>query len=205
VDNEGAFTVVDWVSRLIDEYSGTEDRPFDRVLIVRVQPFPAANADPRTGRVGWAYELFGPLTALQHVREASQAERNEFAFKTLNARYAPLHALRAQAEAIPPMLRQGLDALTGTPALRGARQRLQRWFEQEEKLEVPIESVAFTFQPFKDGKPDKEYVTPLSWRLTNRQKRQIEDAWQDLRGGGRKTGADPLAVMDRYFDPQPRP
>src|SRR5262249_58335135 len=37
VDNEGAFTVVDWVSRLLDKYSGTEDRPFDRVFIVRVQ------------------------------------------------------------------------------------------------------------------------------------------------------------------------
>jgi len=76
VDNEGLVTVIDWLGLLL----AAPVRPFDRVLIVRVQPIPlATQPEPARARAGWLYSTLGPLQALQQVRVASQIERNDLA------------------------------------------------------------------------------------------------------------------------------
>jgi hypothetical protein len=87
VDNEGVFTVVDWLGQLLHYYEQPENRgrrPFDRILVIRVQPFPYAAAGPPGTNEGWLYAALGPVLTIQNVRVASQAERNGVALKLLS-------------------------------------------------------------------------------------------------------------------------
>ena len=57
-DNEGAVTSVDWINRLLVHYSRAENilgRPFDHVLLIRIQAFPKQVAYPhnRSALAGW--------------------------------------------------------------------------------------------------------------------------------------------------------
>jgi hypothetical protein len=80
IDNEGMVTVVQWLTHLLDPNYLPPPRPFDRVLIVRIMPFPGlAGARPAALGRGWAYAVYGPIEALQNVRAASQEERNNLA------------------------------------------------------------------------------------------------------------------------------
>jgi hypothetical protein len=80
VDNEGMVTLIQWLTALLDRKYLAE-RPFDRILLLRLMPFPAsAPAGASLGR-GWFYSTFGPVFALQNVRTASQQERNDLAVR----------------------------------------------------------------------------------------------------------------------------
>jgi hypothetical protein len=77
VDNEGVFTAVDWLDRLLAYYRERppQEQPFDRVLVVRIQPFPVDSLpEPDTG--GPLLAAFGPARTILEVRVASQMERN---------------------------------------------------------------------------------------------------------------------------------
>src|SRR5262249_6424019 len=77
-DNEGIVTAVDWINQLCEYYSTPENeptRPFDRVLFVRVQPFPTKTPSPAKTGKGWQFATTGPLQGMLKVRQASQAER----------------------------------------------------------------------------------------------------------------------------------
>lgn len=109
-DDEGIVTAVQAMSDLIDRYEDTpsDRRPFDRILLVRIQAFP----DPQAGlptpadvagsegtqasdgkfkaesfsppdSSGWFYAALGPLCAMFQVRIASQAERGDLALYLL--------------------------------------------------------------------------------------------------------------------------
>jgi hypothetical protein len=84
VDSEGAFTLIRWLKELLEQHSrtGREQRVFNRVLIVRILPFPAGKPE-KPGFFGWGNEFFGPVTALQHVRLTSQRERNNAGIASL--------------------------------------------------------------------------------------------------------------------------
>jgi hypothetical protein len=106
-DNEGAFTAMDWIDRLIQYYNlpaHRQERPFDRVLLLRIQPFPietcdladkdgaqkpldAEKKDEKCGHAetdrGWVYAAIGPIKAIENVRTASQAERNSMGLRLL--------------------------------------------------------------------------------------------------------------------------
>jgi hypothetical protein len=78
VDNEGMITVIEWLTALLDQaYLPT--RTFDRILLVRLMPFPSSHVAPAELQKGWFYSTWGPIEALQNVRTASQQERNELA------------------------------------------------------------------------------------------------------------------------------
>ena len=81
VDNEGMVTVIDWLTRLLDPvYFPQRAQVFDQVLFIRLMPFPnLPHADPAQPGKGWLYSTYGPIDALEHVRVASQAERNHIA------------------------------------------------------------------------------------------------------------------------------
>lgn len=76
VDNEGMVTVVRWLWGLLNP-SYVPAPPFDRVLLVRLMPFPTAAPAPAGVDKGWFYSTLGPIDALQNVRTASQPERND--------------------------------------------------------------------------------------------------------------------------------
>jgi hypothetical protein len=78
----------------------------------------------------------------------------------------------------------------------GAIAMLQASQEQQRRLsDLQVESVVFDFHP-ADGVP-----IPLSWKLTARQRRQIDHTWLNLVNG--HYPHKPLATLDRYFDRAP--
>ncbi|HZY84836.1 MAG TPA: hypothetical protein VFE78_08390 [Gemmataceae bacterium] len=78
VDNEGMVTLIQWLTALLDP-AYLAERPFDRILLVRLMPFPSAAPLPAGLGRGWVYSTVGPLLAVQNVRTASQQERNDLA------------------------------------------------------------------------------------------------------------------------------
>ncbi len=79
-ESEGLFTVLDWVQQLLATYNGrSKDRPFDHILVIRIQPFSINwRPGPANPNQGWTYDLLGPLDTIQSAHGASQAERNSF-------------------------------------------------------------------------------------------------------------------------------
>jgi hypothetical protein len=156
LDNEGAYTAVEWVRDLLvsrhPEGDGKVHYPFDQILFLRIFPFPPDNRQtPRThGKQGWANELTGPIQALQNVRVASQQERNTFG----------LTLLKSFRDPSPDFF----DVL-GEELQDKAR---------DAGLIIPIRDVRFYFYQ----RPGVEI--PLSWQLTPAQRRAIDQAWADL-------------------------
>ena len=80
VDNEGMVTVIHWLYALTDsKYLAT--RTFDRILLIRLMPFPSSNLAGANLDRGWFYATLGPIDAITNVRTASQLERNELAVR----------------------------------------------------------------------------------------------------------------------------
>jgi hypothetical protein len=83
VDNEGIVTVIEWLKQLLDAgHLDPKERGklFDQILLVRIKPFPVQEeATPAVVGRGWVYALVGPLETIEHVRTASQTERNDLA------------------------------------------------------------------------------------------------------------------------------
>lgn len=82
VDNEGMITIIESLMHLLDP-NYVADRPFDRVLLVRLMPFPSSLVAPASLDRGWFYATLGPIDAIQNVRTASQMERNDLAVRLL--------------------------------------------------------------------------------------------------------------------------
>ncbi len=76
VDNEGMVTALDWINHLVPPSGDRRPLRFDRILVVRIEPFPILEPDQAELNAGWLYEAVGPIRALQQVRSASQSERN---------------------------------------------------------------------------------------------------------------------------------
>jgi hypothetical protein len=82
VDNEGMITIIEYLMPLLDpSYDG--NRPFDRVLLIRLMPFPSSLVAPASLDRGWFYAALGPVDAIANVRTSSQQERNELAVRLL--------------------------------------------------------------------------------------------------------------------------
>jgi hypothetical protein len=76
--------------------------------------------------------------------------------------------------------------------------------DELKKSDIPIKAVEFVFRAKKapQGADDLDYVIPLSWKLTDRQKTQIDWAWEDVRGSPLELGPA-LKLTDEYFKPRP--
>jgi hypothetical protein len=112
IDNEGLVTVIEWLRLLLDDAYFPQDvrkQSFDRVLLARLMPFPKdVTPAPAAQNKGWFYSVAGPLEALQHVRVASQAERNDLAVALFTAAAGvPVHQAafyyEAPTGASPPL------------------------------------------------------------------------------------------------------
>lgn len=230
VDNEGAVTSVDWISKMLDFYQqegGLERRPFDRILLIRIQAFPQDHAeqDPPKAHVGWRAELAAPLEAMLQVRRASQTERGDLEIdlltratraraRSLQQRYEAdvkqieerIASLSREQDSIqrvldgpspPPgkelsdIVRQQLEVEDQIRRRRSLSSDLRRKANRLEQLTV--EAVMVDFRS-----PNKTPI-PMSWKLTESQKRNIDATWQSL-VDGRHPG-QPLQTLDRYFEP----
>lgn len=94
-DNEGLVTSIRWIEQLVnglvkrEEQKSTSDGertklPFDRILIVRIMPFP--QKEPSTApkpNHGLYQSLLGPVSCLNSVRTATQAERGDLELRYL--------------------------------------------------------------------------------------------------------------------------
>jgi len=227
VDNEGVVTSVDWINRLIVYYSQEdqlETRPLDRILLIRIQAFPkevgAASVSAPPAASGWRSAVLGPLDAMMNVRSTSQTERGDLEIGLLTkATLASIDATRERfqsdlktAQAVVDMLQQSeppaappLDGTRGLSPSDLARQQSTaddelRLAEMQrdavaERLEVvaelEVQSVLFDFHS-----PDGVLI-PLSWKLTERQKQNIDQAWRSVVAGAHPH--QPLGQLDQFF------
>ncbi|HBE62116.1 MAG TPA: hypothetical protein DDX19_04980 [Rhodopirellula baltica] len=80
-DNTGLVSAISMFQDLITRYDEDmknkrrKTAPFDRVLFVRIEPFPPSVAQATYDNRGTKSAFFGPLTALAATRTSSQAER----------------------------------------------------------------------------------------------------------------------------------
>lgn len=78
-ENGAIFTLLTWAQKLVGRYGDVRQRPFDRIVIIRILPFPAGDEpQPAKSDQGWTYEVLGPIDTMSNVRTASQTERNDF-------------------------------------------------------------------------------------------------------------------------------
>jgi hypothetical protein len=89
-ENEGLLTVLDWTNHLVKRYTDPAHRPFDRILVIRIQPFTIqAHPAPAEMGNGFSYNVLGPLETLENVRSALHAERNDFDLNLLASANTP--------------------------------------------------------------------------------------------------------------------
>jgi uncharacterized protein YhhL (DUF1145 family) len=72
-DNEGLVTALQAAKYAADVHA--HEGKFDRIILIRIVPFPPNPLEAAAPRTGWLFTTFGPLLALNAVRVASQAER----------------------------------------------------------------------------------------------------------------------------------
>jgi hypothetical protein len=232
VDNEGAFTAIQWVNSLLKYYSDestAKSRPFDRIVFLRIMPFPPEQArgtdsqDWSPDKEGWANEFTGPLSALASVRTTSQLDRNSFSLGVLESSANKTETTRI-GERVQQISKELGDRarVPSSPASRGnpLPQPIQERLENEvwaaaragdarpaSLPPITVERIQFVFQLFDGDRPIAQHITPLSWKLTAQEKKDIDAAWeaisrhheQDHRPLDEKKQTDPLAVLDEYF------
>lgn len=231
VDNEGSVTSVDWINRLLTHYEGRRngERPFDRVLLLRIQAFPV-NVGQVSGKTavsasGWRSVLIGPLDAMMTVRSASQTERGDLEIGLLSnmtrartetkAREAALKKAIAVADVMGDMT--GLGAAEPKPMLDGnlsaadiARMQamsrdhservseITKTVEEQVQREVRAATEVEVYSLMIDfHSPNKAIRIPMSWKLTAKQKQNVDEAWESLLNG--EHPQDPLDFLDDFF------
>ena len=184
-------------------------RPFDHILLIRIQAFPkkkGASPHRHNALAGWRSALMGPLDAMMRVRATSQTERGDLEVDLLTqATLAAINAskerfesefrtaqawadsVEQEAESLQSYLRELADEgkLTAADMARwssASRDRLaaaQALVEQvagkrERITRLSVASVLFDFRP-----PQNDSI-PFTWKLTARQKQNIDEAWSRI-------------------------
>jgi hypothetical protein len=235
VDNEGAVTSVDWISRLLSHYEGKSPgaRPFDRVLLLRIQAFPAdvgtASGQSAASASGWRSALIGPLDAMMTVRSASQLERGDLEVTLLTnvarartqvqKRDAELKSVLAEADMKRDAPERGVAEPDQnvdsnlSPANIARRQAMSRdnselvteitkTIEEQMKEEV-LEAADLEVVPVMIDfhSPNEAIMVPMSWKLTTKQKNNVDSAWKLLLDG--RHPHKPLEILDDFFKRAP--
>ncbi len=82
VDNEGAVSALQWLRHLVDLRAALPaGTSFERVLFVRILPFPPQSQEDTFSRLGWLQMISGPIDTMMNVRTTSQVERNQIALE----------------------------------------------------------------------------------------------------------------------------
>ncbi|MEZ6138785.1 MAG: hypothetical protein R3C53_28195 [Pirellulaceae bacterium] len=88
-DNSGLVTAVTLLRDVLElnENLPDQERLFDRVLVLRIEPFPPSLQSFQAANQGLYSQLFGPSTALDSARKSTQAERGELELELLRKRF----------------------------------------------------------------------------------------------------------------------
>jgi hypothetical protein len=194
------------------------------VLVIRIEPFPPEE-DPSAGtRLASLYEVVGPISTIQNVRVASQAERNSYDFRLLaeaeeanepswnyDARVERNKALAQATQSKTnsalfsrgpgrdPAQHDAVQIKQGEAMQQGKQYEQQAAAAERELLsEKTITQVTFRFL-------EGEEEVPLSWKLTRKQRAAIESAWQKVvetkvaLDNSNGLSEPPLCTVDRFF------
>lgn len=162
-DNSGAFTAAQWLHCLL---SSDQNPGIQRVMIVQIDPFPAGNgSSPATKpkNQGWLMGVVGPLLAMFQVRDSTLISRTESEVRLLQQRWA---------EDPHPVDIQYFDVTF--PACE-QMEAIERQLQQQSSTTLKRKK-GFTF--FFNNKG--QYEPPLSWKLTDAEKKAIRLAWAHI-------------------------
>ncbi len=224
VDNEGAVTSVDWINRLLSHYENnpTKDRPFDRVVLLRIQAFPTSNLDTDEDEevkaaTGWRSALVGPLDAMMTVRSASQAERGDLEVGLLaNVARArtEVHAREAELNTQQALIDSSARPTNNTDRIL-SNAEIARMEAMSRDVRTIASTIETTVKQFEENvretsdvevfpividfrSPDPDTMIPMSWKLTSGQKENILGGWQVV--ADREHQEDPLKLLDEFFE-----
>ena len=74
-DNTGVVAAVEACVAIIDGLPADRPPPFDRIHVLRIEPFPAARGGPPRGSTGFWKAVLGPVISLLSARVATQLDR----------------------------------------------------------------------------------------------------------------------------------
>jgi hypothetical protein len=150
-DNSGVVTVVEWLNKLL---SSNQNPNITRVMLLQINAFPKSLAGfEDADKQGWFLELIGPLLTLYKVRDSTQIARNIKEIELLQQRWQE----RIKIEYFPVFF----------PSFSPKGQL-------EERLSAKVRRPESHTYFFNNGK----YAPPLSWKLTDVEKKMIEHAWE---------------------------
>ncbi|MEM9586966.1 MAG: hypothetical protein AAGA03_06760, partial [Planctomycetota bacterium] len=176
-DNEGLLAALDFIQRLRDQYGAMprSQRPFDRILLVRIVPFPtiASDSDLSLAKVTdrkrdatWLQAFLGPAIAVYNGRSIAQQERG--------------------AMDIQNRLRDD-GALDGVEPLGDPND------PSDQSIRIATRTIDFRYPDQLMQRP------PLSWKLSPKEKRDIEIAWQDWASSPSTTEETNLADLQKLI------
>jgi len=210
---------VQWLNDLLLYYADPEHphpRHFDRILIIRIFPFPTSKLNPAETNRGWIYEVLGPAKTVGNVRTASQADRNRSALEMLVRTAESKKPLGQPPDAEVTALVHNRDVVrsrarwsraeaalekVGAPEKQQAAQKAQR--SEREEADLSRELVDRTEITWTTFVCLAEHA-PLSWKLTAGQKAAIDSAWERITRNDSWTVAPgmtepPLQTLDHFF------
>jgi hypothetical protein len=162
-DNSGAFTATQWLHCLL---SSDQNPGIKRVMVVQIDPFPhsdGSSSATKPKNQGWLMGVIGPLLAMFQVRDSTLISRTESEVRLLQQRWA---------EDPNPVDIQYFDvAFPSCTQMKAIERQLQQQSSTTLKRKK-----GFTF--FFDDKG--RYEPPLSWKLTDAEKKAIRLAWAHI-------------------------
>jgi hypothetical protein len=162
-DNSGAFTATQWLHCLL----GSDQNPgIKRVMIVQINPFPISDGSsqpPASENQGWLMGVIGPLLAMFQVRDSTLISRTQAEVNLLQQRW--------QQAPNPVDIQYFTVSFPSCPQMKEIERKLQRQSSITLKRQK-----GFTF--FFDNKG--QYEPPLSWKLTDAEKKAIQMAWAQI-------------------------
>ncbi len=165
-DNEGLLGAIQLIETLRAEYDGDPNRPFDKIVLLRVLPFPLVKSasDVSLGKQTklrrdptWKQSFLGPMIAMFNGRSVAQQERGAMDLEEL------LHVeTGGYNNAI----------LKGQSSKAIEYQQLNGSHFIETPIQFEYINIGFRYE----GDPDRS--PPLSWKLSEAEKHDIDKAWR---------------------------
>lgn len=214
-DNEGLMTALKWIGQLVesevDRRAGHKSAKFDRILLVRIIPFPDTLAPDQVAKGGLSEVIGGPLSTLGAARVASQEERGrlELALTRQSLRQMQWEKLKA-TDRKPLTSPPAWKVFSQTAPTMGTRHQPagDSGIPAANPGLIDIDVAVFQFKS-KVG-----HIVPLSWKLTPVQQKRIGDCWDEeilpeLQGkratSNPADGSLPLKTLKDWFTPDRLP
>lgn len=202
VDNEGIVTAVNWIEFMEKRWSALppSERPFNRILLIRIEPAPTADfgkVPDAGGFFGLLRWVFGPAETMVKVRSASQLERGNLE-SDLAVIYPELNTGETSQEQRIETVKQRSKMLLGSKQqVSDLQMKVQGTLDpapdsedvnqsdRSGRLPIFVETIRFQ---------NEDRVIPLNWKLSKKQKRWYIDSWHASESTLRST-------LGRFFTP----